>query len=295
MPRTSARPAPVTGTAGDSATRQEPFLRRLSACPAGTQSGDNLATRLCTGSGDSSWLHHGHATTSRTVLRPPQCLDIFAHGHRPAATQPTTGAPTSARAVVGWTPNPAYGPIPTMRLDATPSRPRRRPRPTPGTASARRSPPAGVAPSPPPPICVDGPSTKIIDGVAVHPRLLGVPDDHVVHRARSARTNVPRLSPPAARRCRRRAADQPHRPVRARSTRTSTAARCRRETITTASNCPTNVFCLGTSCFNIAYTNDADFARSMSMLEAAREAGVYLDSDRMQVFKGERTAAATSC
>ena len=25
----------------------------------------------------------------------------------------------------------------------------------------------------------------------------------------------------------------------------------------------------------------------MSMLEAAREAGVYLDSDRMQVFKGE--------
>ena len=59
------------------------------------------------------------------------------------------------------------------------------------------------------------------------------------------------------------------------------------ETTTTASNCPTNVFCLGTSCFNIAYTNDADFARSMSMLEAAREAGVYLDSDRMQVFKGE--------
>jgi conjugal transfer mating pair stabilization protein TraN len=59
------------------------------------------------------------------------------------------------------------------------------------------------------------------------------------------------------------------------------------ETTTTASNCPTNVFCLGTSCFNIGYTNDADFGRSMSMLEAAREAGVYLDKDRMQVFKGE--------
>ena len=43
--------------------------------------------------------------------------------------------------------------------------------------------------------------------------------------------------------------------------------------------------------FNTAYTNDADFARTMSMLEAGREAGVYLDSDRMQVFKGE----ANSC
>jgi conjugal transfer mating pair stabilization protein TraN len=59
------------------------------------------------------------------------------------------------------------------------------------------------------------------------------------------------------------------------------------ETVTTATNCPSSVFCLGTSCFNIAYTNDADFARSMSMLEAAREAGVYLDTDRLQVFKGE--------
>jgi conjugal transfer mating pair stabilization protein TraN len=59
------------------------------------------------------------------------------------------------------------------------------------------------------------------------------------------------------------------------------------ETYTTASNCPSNVFCLGTSCFNTAYTNDTDFARSMSMLEAAREAGVYLDTDRMTVFSGE--------
>ena len=59
------------------------------------------------------------------------------------------------------------------------------------------------------------------------------------------------------------------------------------QTVTTASNCPTNVFCLGTSCFNTSYTNDTDFARSMSMLEAAREAGVYLDTTLMQVFKGE--------
>ncbi|WP_265941858.1 type-F conjugative transfer system mating-pair stabilization protein TraN [Dechloromonas sp. A34] len=59
------------------------------------------------------------------------------------------------------------------------------------------------------------------------------------------------------------------------------------QTATTASNCPTNVYCLGTNCFNTSYTNDADFARSMSLMEAGREAGVYLDTSKMQVFKGE--------
>jgi conjugal transfer mating pair stabilization protein TraN len=57
--------------------------------------------------------------------------------------------------------------------------------------------------------------------------------------------------------------------------------------MSTASNCPANVFCLGSSCFDIGAPNDADFGRSMSMLEAAREAGVYLDTNLMQVFKGE--------
>ena len=56
----------------------------------------------------------------------------------------------------------------------------------------------------------------------------------------------------------------------------------------TASNCPNDVFCLGTNCFSKTYTNDADFARAMSFLEAAREAGIYLDPDRMQVFTGEQ-------
>jgi len=60
------------------------------------------------------------------------------------------------------------------------------------------------------------------------------------------------------------------------------------EAITTASNCPSNVFCMGTSCFNIAYTADADFARSMSYMEAAREAGIYMDIDKLKVFSGER-------
>lgn len=51
--------------------------------------------------------------------------------------------------------------------------------------------------------------------------------------------------------------------------------------------CPANVFCLGTSCFSTSYTNDADFAQAMTYMEAAREAGVYLDTDNLLVFKGE--------
>lgn len=53
------------------------------------------------------------------------------------------------------------------------------------------------------------------------------------------------------------------------------------------SSCPTNVFCLGDSCFSTAYTNDTDFARSMTFMEAAREAGVYLDPATLLVFSGE--------
>lgn len=58
-------------------------------------------------------------------------------------------------------------------------------------------------------------------------------------------------------------------------------------TASATSNCPANVFCLAGSCFNTSYTNDGDFARSMSFMEAVREAGVYLDTAAMEVFKGE--------
>jgi hypothetical protein len=61
----------------------------------------------------------------------------------------------------------------------------------------------------------------------------------------------------------------------------------------TVTDCPANVFCVAGSCFSTSYTNDADFARSMSFLEAAREAGVYLDTDSMQVFEGETDSCTT--
>jgi len=67
----------------------------------------------------------------------------------------------------------------------------------------------------------------------------------------------------------------------------------------TAATCPSNVFCLEGSCFDTSAPPDADFARAMSLLEAAREAGVYLDTERMRVFNGEsnrcRNRLLTDC
>lgn len=51
--------------------------------------------------------------------------------------------------------------------------------------------------------------------------------------------------------------------------------------------CIPRTFCLGAACFDTSYTNDVDFAQTMTYLEAAREAGVYLDPNTMKVFNGE--------
>lgn len=51
--------------------------------------------------------------------------------------------------------------------------------------------------------------------------------------------------------------------------------------------CPGNVYCLNGNCFNTQAPADADFARTMTLLEATREAGVYLDPGSVQVFQGE--------
>lgn len=51
--------------------------------------------------------------------------------------------------------------------------------------------------------------------------------------------------------------------------------------------CPGNVVCLGGNCFDTQAPADPDFAQSMTLLEAAREAGVYIDPRTVQVFQGE--------
>lgn len=55
----------------------------------------------------------------------------------------------------------------------------------------------------------------------------------------------------------------------------------------TAGVCDPGLFCLGARCFDISHKNDPDFAQAMTYMEAAREAGVYLDPATMRVFSGE--------
>jgi conjugal transfer mating pair stabilization protein TraN len=53
----------------------------------------------------------------------------------------------------------------------------------------------------------------------------------------------------------------------------------------TVTDCSGQQFCQGGSCFDKGYTSDPDFARSMALMEAAREAGVYGDS--ASIFGGK--------
>jgi conjugal transfer mating pair stabilization protein TraN len=272
-----------TGTAdsGFTCTTEKPFLEVYSACPSGTQSGDKLQTETCTGSGDSVSCTYGTLDV-KTCYAPSG----------PIAATDTTGmftspfwSASSTRAVVGWAPNPAYGPIPQMKLTYT------KPATTATTADTWNDQCPTLASSgrcavASPPRCIDGPSTKVIDGVSVYR------DCWEYQSSMSCTDTVTsdQCAPLVAAGCT---------PLSSTCKQTNpTTGSCEvfsdqyscsmpAETTTTATNCPTNVFCMGTNCFNIGYTNDADFGRSMSMLEAAREAGVYLDKDRMQVFKGE--------
>ncbi len=134
--------------------------------------------------------------------------------------------------------------------------------------------------------CVDGPATKFIDGRAVtracwsYERTLtctsGAPVDECTPLASSGCT-------PVTSTCKQANATTGSCEVFQDTYTCPVAA----QTVTTASNCPANVYCLGANCFNTRYTNDTDFARSMSLMEAVREAGVYLDPNTLQVFKGE--------
>ncbi len=53
----------------------------------------------------------------------------------------------------------------------------------------------------------------------------------------------------------------------------------------TVTDCSGQLFCQDGKCFDKGYENDPDFARSMALMEAAREAGTYMDP-KMEVFKG---------
>jgi conjugal transfer mating pair stabilization protein TraN len=56
--------------------------------------------------------------------------------------------------------------------------------------------------------------------------------------------------------------------------------------VDTMTNCAGQTFCANGSCYDTGYVNDADFAQTVTYLEAARQAGKYLDPNDLRIFKG---------
>ena len=276
-----------TGGGGDSGdmdcTNERPFLEVYGACPSGTQSGDRIAHT--TGSGGDA----GDIQT--TYLDEGRC---YAPSTDPndAPGQDVTGTYSASywrfgsnRPIVGFRLNALYGPIPQMTLSFE------RPHTTvtesdqwdeqcPALDSDGRCAVTGAA------RCADEPATKVIDGASVTRACwryetslscqYGTPTDECAPLAAAGCTpsgTVCRQMNPTTGTC-----------EIAENTYSCPVAP---GSAVTARNCPIDVFCIAGSCFNTTYTNDADFARAMSFLEAGREAGVYLDTDNLQVFRGE--------
>lgn len=51
-------------------------------------------------------------------------------------------------------------------------------------------------------------------------------------------------------------------------------------------DCSGQFFCHDGKCFDTSYPNDPDFARSMALMEAVRQAGGYMDPNSFEIFKG---------
>lgn len=284
------------GDAGDATcTTERPFLEVYAACPAGTQSGDNIAYTIDSGGegGNSQTFHLDQATCYAPTQRPSDYFGTDVTG----TVSGYYWTVHSSRQIVGFRLNPAYGYIPQMSLAYE------RPHTTvtesdqwddqcPTVASDGRCAITGAA------RCADGPATKVVDGAQVTRACwryetslscqFGSPSDACAPLAASGCT-------PSGTVCRQMNAATGVCEV----TENTYACPAAPGSTVTARNCPTDVFCIAGSCFNTTYTSDADFARSMSFLEAAREAGVYLDTDNLQVFKGEanrcRDRLLTNC
>ncbi|KQP23395.1 type-F conjugative transfer system mating-pair stabilization protein TraN [Pseudorhodoferax sp. Leaf267] len=261
---------------------EPPFLPRYAACPAGTLSGD----RILQPPGDGATPPDGPAT-----LDAGRC---WAPSRTPADGFGQDGAGGSSwrhwriagpRAVLGHQPNPRFGRIPTiaLRFDRPHTTVKETDRWTDQCPAALGTGRCTVATAA---RCVEGPATRQVDGAPVTRACwryatdlscaFGRANDECAPLAAAGctpSTSVCRDLDPATGTCR--------------VTEQTYACPVASTTSATARNCPTDVFCIAGSCFDTRHPADTDFARSMAFLEAAREAGVYLDTDRLQVFKGE--------
>ncbi|MEO8248124.1 MAG: conjugal transfer protein TraN [Burkholderiales bacterium] len=276
------------GEADRVCTTEKPFLPVYAPCGPGSVSGENLhQSSFCIGPDPCP-----PATLDERICfapapaPPPPLTPIVNATDLSGSSSSNRWISAGSRPLIGWKPNPKYGPFPIMTLGY--AQPRHITTPTDSWASKCSAATAGGRCTPSgPPRCVDGPSTRNVTGVPIARACWNYETPMTCTGSAALPDDCQALATAG---CSLQASN-------CRTTDVATGA-CSVEdrtyscpqgpqTVTTASNCPSNVSCVGSTCFSTAYAPDADFARSMSMLEAAREAGVYLDTDRLQVFKGE--------
>jgi len=265
----------------------EPIVKRYADCPAGTQSGNNIFASSTSNPDDVS------APPSR-YLEEPMCYAPSEQPNLIAGFDITGGVPgsywsaSSERAVVGWMVNPLLGAVPEIHLPfkaplIAVTETDRWSDQCPALTNGRCSVVTSAR-------CVDGPATKQVDGAPVtrdcwryETTLSCEGDSAPIDECASL---ISQGCTPVNARCKQK---NPTTDVCEVTQNTYSCTVPAQQKSGTA-NCPSNVVCVGASCFDSASTRDSDFARSMSLMEAAREAGVYLNKDLMQVFRGEQNS-----
>lgn len=254
------------GSESVSCTTQTPFTYTYSACPADSYEGPVYSPSLDVGTCYAQDYSGGGITI-------------------PVGDTWINVSPVATRTILSWATNPAFGGVRSITLAYTPA----------ATTVAQRDAWRDQCPTlsaggrcsiATAPVCVDGPSTRVIDGISVtrscweYASSMNCSGSNVSNQCE---TLVSSGCTQASSTCSQTNAatgaceiyrDQYSCPVAA-------------GTSTTFSNCPRNVSCIGDACFNTTRTPDTDFARSISMLEAARQAGSHLDPETMTVFSGE--------
>jgi conjugal transfer mating pair stabilization protein TraN len=274
------------GESGASCSTERPFLEVYGACPQGSVEGEQISLPP---SSDQESGSQAPTTLDASRCYRPSEDSSGAFGYGPAdGPSGRFWKVSSVRPVTGYRINPRYdAPIPRMQLNFV------RPHTTvterdhwddqcPSLTAGGRCAVAATA------RCVEGPATRDIDGAPVTRACwryatglscqFGATTDECAPLAAAGCT-------PSGTVCRQMNS------ATGVCELTENTYQCPAASTTTetARSCPADVFCVAGSCFDTRAPADADFARAMTFLEAAREAGVYLDTDRLTVFNGERS------
>ena len=136
-------------------------------------------------------------------------------------------------------------------------------------------------------VCVEGPSTKVIDGHDVTRECWRYANQFDCTTLDASSTcNSPPLNactPMGAATC---SATDGSAPPHCLASSMEVQCKVTDPVYGPVTNCGTTAFCPGGSCWDETLTPDKDFAQSISMLEAAKEAGKELDPNTLRTFSG---------